>query len=94
MSALSDAVVAFAGRLRREHAFTIGPAEERDALRALETIAIRERSRVRAALRSVFCGKADEIGPFDRAFDAFFSSAAGQPQPRVRETGDGPLTAQ
>jgi uncharacterized protein with von Willebrand factor type A (vWA) domain len=93
MSDLPGAMVDFSAMLRREHAFIAGPQEVAVALRALETVGIRDRSRVRAALRCVFCGKAEQIEPFDRAFALFFSrEGLGQPQPRIRETGEGPLT--
>jgi uncharacterized protein with von Willebrand factor type A (vWA) domain len=88
---LSAGVTAFAGELRREHGFALGPGETHDALRALDSLGIGDRTRVRTALRCVFCAKHDELAVFDRAFDAFFSGEpTGVPQRRMREIGDGP----
>ncbi len=79
---LASNVVKFCSRLRSEHGFIVGPRETREAVRALETVGVRERARVAAALRSVCCSRAEEIELFDRAFDAYFSSEAqGVPQP-------------
>jgi uncharacterized protein len=85
---LADRMAAFCLALRDEHEFTIGPAQTRDALRALEMLGVRERAMVRAGLRAVCCSKAEEIEPFDRAFEAFFTSAVqGVPQPKLAEAG-------
>jgi uncharacterized protein with von Willebrand factor type A (vWA) domain len=67
-------VVAFAEFLRVHCGFGAGPRECIDALRALTVVGLAERTRVRDALRLVFCAAANEIEPFDRAFDAFFSA--------------------
>ena len=57
--------------MRDEHGFRIGIAEVQDALRALERAGIEEPS-FRTALRTVFCGRREELARFDRVFDAFF----------------------
>jgi uncharacterized protein with von Willebrand factor type A (vWA) domain len=83
---LAAKVVEFCSRLRREHGFSIGPPETREALRAIETVGIGERAHVAAALRSVCCSRAEEIEPFDRAFAAFFSTdPLGEAQPKHAE---------
>ena len=83
MADLASATLEFCNMLRTEHDFTLGRAEVHDALRATEAIGLRERGRLRAALRAVCCTRPEEIPAFDRAFDAFFSSgAAGVPQPK------------
>jgi uncharacterized protein with von Willebrand factor type A (vWA) domain len=83
MSDLASATLEFCEMLRREHDFTVGRAEMHDALRATEAVGVRERGRLRAALRAVCCSRPEEIEAFDRAFDDFFSSgAAGVPQPK------------
>jgi uncharacterized protein with von Willebrand factor type A (vWA) domain len=81
---LVDRMLAFATLLRTQYAIPAGHAQAYEALRALEAIGIDDELRVRAALRSVFCSKHDELERFDRAFDAFFANAAhGVPQPRL-----------
>ena len=67
-------IVAFAAHLRARCGFGAGPRECIDALRALAVVGLANRTRVRDALRLVFCASASEIEPFDRAFDAFFSA--------------------
>lgn len=69
---LRSQILAFCARLREEYGFAIGHATAHDALRALETIGITSRRRVRTALRLVCCGRPEEVEVFDRAFEAFF----------------------
>jgi uncharacterized protein len=83
VSDLASSTLEFCDILRREHDFAMGRAEMHDALRATEAIGVRERGRLRAALRAVCCSRAEEIASFDRAFDDFFTSGpAGVPQPK------------
>ncbi|MGB8909493.1 MAG: hypothetical protein WCC84_12170, partial [Candidatus Cybelea sp.] len=86
---LAAKVVEFCGRLRGVHKFNIGPREALEAARAIELVGVRDRRRVAAALRAVCCSKLEEIELFDRAFDAFFASAApgsAHPTRRRRRT--------
>ena len=71
---LASNVVAFAAALRERHEFGIVPGQTHDALRALELLGISERSRVRAALRTVLCNKPEEVALFDDEFETFFSN--------------------
>lgn len=83
MADLASATLEFCSLLRDEHEFTLGRPEVHDALRASEAIGIRERTRLRAALRAVCCSSPREIEIFGPLFDAFFSSGAtGVPQPK------------
>jgi uncharacterized protein with von Willebrand factor type A (vWA) domain len=76
MSDLASAVARFCERLRVDRGFAIGRTQTHDALRAAEIVGITKRERLRAALRAVCCMRAQDVGVFDRAFDAFFSSGA------------------
>jgi hypothetical protein len=79
-------LAAFSAQLRREHDFQIGPRELQDASRALLAVHLGDERVVRDVLRPVLCARAAEAEVFDRAFDAFFHSAAA-----VRlERGDTP----
>lgn len=81
-STLSAGIVAFCAWLRNHADFLIGPAEERDALRAAEIIGVEHPQRLRRALRLVLCSKHDELAVFDQAFTAFFlDRRPGRPQP-------------
>jgi uncharacterized protein with von Willebrand factor type A (vWA) domain len=97
---LVSKMVEFCAHLRREHAFNIGPRESLEALKALEIVDARERSRFAAALRAICCSRPEEIEPFARAFAAFFTSATqGVRQPRRArreraESRDAPATAE
>lgn len=83
MSDLASATLEFCQLLRDEHEFAVGRAEVHDALRAAEAVGIRERPRLRAALRAVCCSSPGEIATFDSVFDDFFDSGAtGAPQPK------------
>jgi uncharacterized protein len=73
---LAAKIVEFCERLRTVHNFNIGPGEALDAVRAVELVGLRERRRVAAALRAICCSAPEQIELFDRAFDAFFASAA------------------
>ena len=87
---LSRNVVAFAARLR-EHDFGIVPGQTYDALRALDSLGLRERTRVRAALRTVLCSRPEEVEAFDELFDAFFANeppGIAQPQHARRTRAD------
>ena len=86
---VAGGMLAFAQLLRGEYGISAGHAQAYEALRALEAVGIGEETRVRCALRSVFCGKRDDLEPFDRAFDAFFGGAPrGTAQPRPRPAGE------
>lgn len=88
---LARNVVAFAAILRGEHDFGIVPGQTHDALRALDLLGLSERSRTRAALRTVLCSRPEEVEAFDGLFDAFFANAApgiAQPQHARRTRAD------
>jgi uncharacterized protein with von Willebrand factor type A (vWA) domain len=79
---LTSAVLTFAASLRGEHGFSVASGQAYDALRAVESVGVSNRSRVRAALRTVLCSSAEEVARFDGLFESFFSSAtAGVAQP-------------
>jgi uncharacterized protein with von Willebrand factor type A (vWA) domain len=89
---LSTNIIAFCALLRTEHHFSVGQPEARDALRALEAIGIADESRVRSALRPIFCGTQPQTQAFDDAFDAFFRpppAGAAQPAYAPRHTRPG-----
>ncbi len=92
---LVPSTVDFCTRLREEHGFALGRAEMHDALRAMDLVGIADRTRLRAALRSICCSRPDEIATFDLTFEEYFTSGtAGVPQPkharRRRPQGSGP----
>ncbi|WP_075222570.1 vWA domain-containing protein [Acuticoccus yangtzensis] len=68
---LAENIAVFA-RVLRESGLPVGPAHAVDAVRAVEAAGIGSRGDVRAALKSVFVHKRDEMAVFDAAFDAFF----------------------
>ena len=70
--ALSANIIDFCAWLRSEFHFTVGHAEARDALRAVELVGIADLRRVRSALRLSVCTKPEELDVFESAFDAFF----------------------
>lgn len=76
MADLTSNALAFARVLRSQYGIEAGHPQAREALRALETVGVRDPDRARYALRSVFCSKREELERFDRAFDAFFLGAA------------------
>ncbi|WP_034385732.1 VWA domain-containing protein [Deinococcus sp. YIM 77859] len=76
---LSAQVSAFAGRLRDEHGFLIGPGEVADALRAVAAVNVLHVTEVRDALRAVLTSTPEQARMFDAAFDAFFRSPVGRP---------------
>lgn len=78
---LPENVVAFCDRLRRSHEFLIGPAEVRDAARALEIANVASGDAVRDCWRPILCSRLTDVAVFDRAFDEFFfPGPEGAPQ--------------
>lgn len=89
---LTSSILSFCTLLRTEYGFDIGHAQAHEALRALEAVSIRDRERVRYALRLVCCSKAEQIEAFDRAFDAFFGKldrVKKLPKPAKTDTSEG-----
>jgi uncharacterized protein len=72
MADLTENVLAFCAVLRAEYRIDAGYDRAREALRAMETIGIENRDRVRYAMRLSLCASPEERARFDRAFDAFF----------------------
>ncbi len=81
---LPENLVAFCAFLRGEEGFAIGPAETRDAARALEMVDFTDERIVRDALRPVLSRTSQEAAAFDGAFNAFFfPGPEGVPQPAL-----------
>jgi uncharacterized protein with von Willebrand factor type A (vWA) domain len=92
-ASLPDNLAAFCDALRRRHGFRIGPAELRDAARALDVVDVADERAVRDAFRPILGGTLDEVRAFDAAFTQFFfPGPAGVPQDQMpstrREPGD------
>ncbi len=64
-------LLAFCERLRSK-GFTIGPQEVSDALRAVETVGVANRTKFRTALKLVLCTRLEDAAQFDTLFYAFF----------------------
>jgi len=76
--AAGDAIVGHVvtfGRVLREAGLEIGPGRVSDALRSLDVVDIARRDDVYFALRQTLVSRHDELGVFDRAFDAWFLRA-------------------
>jgi uncharacterized protein with von Willebrand factor type A (vWA) domain len=58
--------------LLRASEVRVSPAETLDALRALETVGLGERTLVRDVLRATLVKRADEVEAFERLFDLYF----------------------
>ena len=65
-------VVAFC-RFVRANGIYIGPKQTVDALQAVKTVGVIERSNLMAALRAVICSSKEEWDLFDELFEAFWS---------------------
>jgi uncharacterized protein with von Willebrand factor type A (vWA) domain len=81
-TALADNVLLF-GRMLRAAGLAVHHGRLIDAIHALSLVGIRNRTDVRATLRSLLVHRQDDIARFDRAFDLFFrdhrSPSAGMP---------------
>ena len=86
---LDASIRTFCATLRREHAFPLGPGETLLALQAVRAVGISQVGRVRAALRTVCCSRAEHLAVFDLAFDAHFLRSTG-PRP-VRQDAQPPV---
>lgn len=86
---LDASIRTFCATLRREHTFPLGPGETLLALQAVRTVGVSQVGRVRAALRTVCCNRAEHLAVFDLAFDAHFLRSTG---PRsVRQDAQPPV---
>jgi uncharacterized protein len=72
---LSSAVARFAALLRR-HGLPVTLVHVTDAVRALDHLDIGDRGEVYLGLRTIFVGRPEETGAFDRCFEAFWRRAA------------------
>ena len=79
----TSGIAAFTAALREQHAFGVGHAATRDALRAAEVVGITDAAHLRRAFRAVYCATPDEVARFDAAFDAFFLGPQGIAQPNL-----------
>jgi uncharacterized protein with von Willebrand factor type A (vWA) domain len=79
----TSGIAAFTAALRDQHAFGVGHAATRDALRAAEIVGITDAAHLRRAFRAVYCATPDEAERFDAAFDAFFLAPQGIAQPNL-----------
>lgn len=68
----------FVSVLRRAEV-RVSPAETLDALRALETVGLGERTLVRDVLRATLVKQADEVETFERLFDLYFGLGDSDP---------------
>ncbi|GGR26424.1 vWA domain-containing protein [Deinococcus ruber] len=96
---LPENLCAFCDVLRQESGTHLGPGAVLDALRTLEYLGLSDLRRVKAGLRLVLCARQEDIGPFDRTFDAFFfpvgvaqpeQPGAEPPRPRRASDQDAP----
>jgi len=84
---LPENLVAFCDALRRQHGFRIGPAEHRDATRALDVVDVADERAVRHALRSILAATRDDVTIFDAAFTQFFfPGSIAPPQDQIPST--------
>lgn len=80
----------FTTALRTQYGFGAGNGETRDALRAADVVGITDYTRLRSALRAVYCSTPDEVAQFDAAFAAFFRQPHGIEQPDLRSRNTRP----
>ena len=60
-------------RSLRDSGFKVGLAETQDALRLLQSPAVRKSHTLKRAFRSLFCGRLSDWKVFDELFDAYWS---------------------
>jgi uncharacterized protein with von Willebrand factor type A (vWA) domain len=90
-ASLPENLAAFCEMLRRDHGFSIGPGELRDAARALEIVDLSDERAVRHALRPILVGRLDDVAVFDAAFTQFFLiGPPGLPQDQMPSTRQEP----
>jgi uncharacterized protein len=75
MMRLTTRIVEFC-RFLRAHAFPVGIQETRDALEAIRSVDITERSDVQFALRAVLSSSKEESDLFDQLFEEFWNQTA------------------
>jgi uncharacterized protein with von Willebrand factor type A (vWA) domain len=87
---LIGSIADFTLDLRAQYGFGAGHAATRDALRAADIVGITDPTRLRSALRAIYCATPEEVAQFDRAFDAFFRNPHGVVQPDLRSRNTRP----
>lgn len=94
-STLSQHVAAFCRELRQNNV-AVGPAEIRDALRALDAVSVAREEDFREALRLTLCSSPDEQERFDRLFRLYFHAPrkSGQSLSIMEEAVDRPVKQQ
>jgi uncharacterized protein len=73
------------GRCLREAGLEVGPGRLADALTGLSHVELSASDDVYWALRATLVTRAEEIEPFDRAFQAWFMRAPTRPEARTAE---------
>ncbi len=71
-------------RLLREQGLKTTPADTLEAARVLGLLDVLDREDFRTGLRSVLVHRAEDLRPFDEAFDAFFGGAGAAPSAWLR----------
>jgi uncharacterized protein len=71
-------------RVLREQGLRTTPADTLEAARVLGLLDVLDREDFRAGLRSVLVHRAEDLRPFDEAFDAFFGGAGTAPSAFLR----------
>jgi len=79
VSPITDQAVRFA-RFLRGQGISASPGQTLDFVQSLTWIDIADRASVRDAARAVFVRRQDELAPFERAFDHFWSHAVLDPR--------------
>ncbi len=87
---LTGSIADFTTELRAQYGFGSGHAATRDALRAADIVGITDPTRLRSALRAIYCATPEEVAQFDRAFDAFFRNPHGVVQADLRSRNTRP----
>src|SRR6266536_5920502 len=82
--ALTRHVVTF-GRVLREAGLEVGPGRLSDALAGLDQVDLARQDDVYWTLRQTLVSRAEDLEPFDRAFNAWFLRAPVRPANREGE---------
>ena len=84
METLTLSIQRFCTTLRLQHGFALGPGETRLALQAAGAVGLASERHLRAALRAVCCGRAEQLPVFEAAFGRHFLGLGG-PRPQRQD---------